>query len=115
VLPYRAKNEIDRAIADYSKAIEIDPLYGNAYFSRGAFEAKGDHVHAIADFTKAIEVAPQNADLFYGRGLAHRAKGERMPIIRVQIIPTASTRRRPLQIVSQNTPCRFAAAGLRPN
>ena len=68
---------MDRAIADYSRAIEIDPQYGNAFFGRGtAFEAKGDHNRAIADLSKAIEITPQNADAFYDRGLAHRAKGE---------------------------------------
>ena len=57
---YRAKGEIERAIADYSKAIEIDPQHSNAYFGRGsAFEAKGDYDRAIADFTKAIEISPE--------------------------------------------------------
>lgn len=32
---YDEKGELDSAIADYSKAIEINPLYGNAYFNRG--------------------------------------------------------------------------------
>ena len=71
------KGEIDHGIADYSKAIEINPRYANAYFNRGrACEAKGDHVCAIADFTKAIEITPLNADAYYNRGLAHRANGE---------------------------------------
>ena len=29
-IAYRTKGEVDRAIADYSKAIEINPRYSNA-------------------------------------------------------------------------------------
>jgi TPR repeat len=33
----------DRAVADYSKAVEINPQHSHAYLNRGkAFEAKGD-------------------------------------------------------------------------
>jgi tetratricopeptide (TPR) repeat protein len=74
---YRGKGQIERAIADYTQAIEINPRYANAYFSRGGtFETKGDHDRAIADFTKAIEINPQNADAYANRGLAYQAKDQ---------------------------------------
>ena len=47
------------AIADYSKAIELNPNYNNAYHNRGG--AKGnlqDYRGAIADLSKAIELNP---------------------------------------------------------
>jgi tetratricopeptide (TPR) repeat protein len=48
------------AIADYTRATDINPRYGAAYFNRGiAYQAKGDHDRAIADFTKAIEINPR--------------------------------------------------------
>src|SRR5262245_15177418 len=54
------KGDVDRAIADYNKAIEFNPNYAPAYNSRGrAYTSKGDYVHAVADVTKAVEHAPQ--------------------------------------------------------
>jgi len=51
-LAYRAKEEIDNAIADYSKAIDLNPRYANALLNRGiAYQSKGDHDRAIRDYT----------------------------------------------------------------
>ncbi len=57
------------AIADYSKAIAIDPQYAGAYNNRG--NAKGDlkdYQGAIADYNKAIAINPQDADAYDNRG-----------------------------------------------
>ena len=54
-----AKGDNDRAIADYSKAIENNPqdANANAYFDRGsAFNTRD---RAIADFTKANRGEPE--------------------------------------------------------
>ena len=49
----------DHAIADCSKAIEIDPHYDNAYNTRGvAYSEKGMYDRAIADFDKCISLNP---------------------------------------------------------
>jgi tetratricopeptide (TPR) repeat protein len=54
---YGANGEIDRAIADYTKAIELTPDNAAAYDNRGrAYASKGDYTHAIADVTKASEL-----------------------------------------------------------
>jgi len=72
---YAAKNDYDRAIADYDRAIGVDPadaktfdLRGNAYYSRR------DHDRAISDYDQAIKLDPKNAAAFRDRGLAYRAK-----------------------------------------
>lgn len=53
---HHRKQEYDQAIADFNKAIEIDPVCIWAYICRGReFNAKGDFTKAIADLTKAIE------------------------------------------------------------
>jgi Flp pilus assembly protein TadD len=73
----QAKGDLDGAIADYTKAIEIDPRSAHAYNSRGNLrDAKGDHDGAIADFTKAIEIDPRDADAYNNRGGARKAKGD---------------------------------------
>src|SRR5215467_9465910 len=63
-LAYVAKDDIDRAIADYTRAIELNPNYGPAFEARGrAYARKGDYIRAIADVTRASELAPKVADV----------------------------------------------------
>ena len=51
------KGEYDSAIANYTKAIDINARDAVAYNNRGiAYRAKGDNDSAIADYTKAIEI-----------------------------------------------------------
>jgi tetratricopeptide (TPR) repeat protein len=54
---YASKKDYDRAIADYTIAIEIDPTHVAAYNDRGlAYTSKGDYERAIADVTRAVEL-----------------------------------------------------------
>jgi tetratricopeptide (TPR) repeat protein len=60
-IAYAAKRDFDRAIADYSKAIEIDPEHVGAYNDRGlAYTNKSDYQRAIADVTKAVELSAKS-------------------------------------------------------
>src|SRR5262245_6911334 len=55
---YGLKGNIDRAVADYTKAIVLNPNYAPAYNSRGrAYVSKGDYVRAVDDVTRAGELA----------------------------------------------------------
>ena len=59
---YFEKEEYDKAIAEFSRAIELDPNYAGAYLSRGvAYGRKGEYDKAGADSTKAIELDPRIA------------------------------------------------------
>src|SRR2546423_1794714 len=72
-----AKGDHDGAIADYTKAIEIDPRVAGPYAGRGlARQAKGDLDGAIADYTKAIEIDPHLALAYYYRGVARLANSD---------------------------------------
>src|SRR6516165_4910804 len=56
-LAYDGKEEHDRAIADFDRAIELNPDDAVAYDNRGyVYDAKGDQDRAIADYDKSIEL-----------------------------------------------------------
>jgi len=68
---------VDKAIADFTKAIELDPQSAAAYNSRGALKrVKGDLKGAIADIAKAIALKPDFAGAYNNRGLAKRIDGD---------------------------------------
>jgi tetratricopeptide (TPR) repeat protein len=54
--------DVAGAIAAYTRAIELDRKYADAYNNRGvAYLTQKDYVAAVADFTQSIEVAPSEA------------------------------------------------------
>jgi tetratricopeptide (TPR) repeat protein len=62
--------DIAGALADYSRAIEVDSRCAPAYFGRGQIRAnKGQLPEAEADYTKAIESDPKFAKAWFGRGM----------------------------------------------
>lgn len=59
-LVWEKKREWDRAIADYSRAIERGPGVIKAYHSRGiVWMEKGERDKALADFTVVLRLSPQ--------------------------------------------------------
>jgi tetratricopeptide (TPR) repeat protein len=66
------KNDFDKAIADYTQAIRLDPNYEIAYQSRGAlYNFKGDYDKAIADNTQAIRINPNGPFNYSNRATAY--------------------------------------------
>lgn len=73
----QAKGDLDGAIADYNRAIELDPNAPRVYDCRGfAKRTKGDLDGAIADYDKAIELDPQDANGYHNRAFAKQAKDD---------------------------------------
>ena len=71
------KGDLDGAIADYTKAIELNPSPDIAYNNRGLAKLdQGDLDGAVADFTKAIDLNPQYSDACNNRGHTKRLKGD---------------------------------------
>ena len=69
------QRDFDRAIADYSQAIRIDPRYAGAFYNRGAaWLHKRELDRAIADYGEAIQLSPQYSDAYMQRGHAQRQK-----------------------------------------
>ena len=59
------------AMADSSRAIELDPDNAQAYYTRGVANSNlGDHRGAIADCNRAIEIDPGYANAYNNRGNA---------------------------------------------
>ena len=74
---YRAKSDYDRAIADYTEAIRIEPNDVLAFYSRGiAYFNKKDYDRAIADYTASLRLAPGDVIALQNRGHAYQAKHE---------------------------------------
>jgi tetratricopeptide (TPR) repeat protein len=55
------RKEVNKAVQDYNKAIQLDPNCLEAYFLRGqTYERKGEYDKAIQDLNKAIELKPES-------------------------------------------------------
>jgi tetratricopeptide (TPR) repeat protein len=77
---YHELGDLDRALADYSEKIRLQPEAADGYGWRGsAYLDQGDYPNALADYTRAIELDPESPDIaiWYGdRGIAHDSLGE---------------------------------------
>ena len=70
------KGDLDRAIADYTEAIRLDPKYGYAYSTAAPRTgAKGDLDRAIADYSEVIRLNPKYAAVLLNRGIAFHDSG----------------------------------------
>ena len=71
------RHDFDGAIADFNRALQLDPKLAKVYESRGlAKREKHDLDSAIADFNRALQLDPQYAHAYYSRGNAKREKHE---------------------------------------
>jgi tetratricopeptide (TPR) repeat protein len=74
---YENGGQFLRAIADYDKAIDLDPSFYDAYVNRGVAFAEIRRIdRAIRDFEAAIAVAPSEPDAYYRRGSAFEELGQ---------------------------------------
>jgi tetratricopeptide (TPR) repeat protein len=70
-------NGIDLSIADYDKAIKLNPDFVEAYNNRGnCYFRKSQYDLAIVDFSKAIELKPDYAVIYSNRGTAYYQKNQ---------------------------------------
>jgi tetratricopeptide (TPR) repeat protein len=73
-----AQDDLEGAIADFSRAININPEYADGYNNRGwAYYRQGEYETAIVDYTRAIELDPESAGAYIiSQGLARYAQGD---------------------------------------
>ncbi len=73
---YLQEGNINAAISESQRAIELKPDYAKAYNGRGnAYQAQGNFLQAISDYNKALQLNPSYADVYYNRGLTYRKQG----------------------------------------
>lgn len=66
------KSDYQEATKDFSKAIEIDPSYIDAYtFRASAYSRLGNYRDALRDYSKVIELTPNSQVGYYYRGLIY--------------------------------------------
>ena len=69
------KRQYDKAISDFTKAIELNPKSAEAYYRRGiAYVDKANVDKALSDLNKAIELNPEYPEAYCGRGFAYTLK-----------------------------------------
>jgi tetratricopeptide (TPR) repeat protein len=67
----------DAAIADYTRALEINPKNAEAYANRALAKLeKGDIAGVLADDARALEIDPNSPDVHAGRALARQIHGD---------------------------------------
>ncbi|GCA71998.1 TPR repeat-containing protein YrrB [Microcystis aeruginosa NIES-2519] len=69
---YYKQQKYDLAISDYSKAIEINPNYAQAYVNRGnLYSDLQKYDLALSDYNKAIDINPNDAYAYNNRGVLY--------------------------------------------
>ena len=74
---WRYRDNLHRAIADFTEAIRLNPKYRAAYGWRGQLLGDtGDYDGAVANYTDAIKVFPDDDYLIGSRGYTHFYRGD---------------------------------------
>ena len=68
----------EQAILEFTKAIDLDPDYREAYSERAyAYYQKGEYDKALSDSNKIIELNPEDPFAYFNRGIAYKALGKK--------------------------------------
>ncbi len=75
---YYQEGRLDKAVAEYHKALELDPANVNVRNSLGVCYGKQEkYAAALAEFKKALELDPNEVMAVYNIGLIHYIRGAR--------------------------------------
>jgi len=66
---FEKENKIMDALAEYNNALQLNPLYSEAYVNAGhAYEKRGNIRKAMSSYQKGIDTDPKNAVAYYDLG-----------------------------------------------
>jgi len=69
-------------MADYDRAVTLDPNYAPAWFGRGMiYKARNQTAQALEDFNRAIALRSDDAEALYNRGVLHQGERQYQPAI----------------------------------
>ncbi|EEY02286.1 tetratricopeptide repeat protein [Brucella neotomae] len=72
----RYMGDNNKAVQDYSRAIQLNPQYDAAYIGRGNVYRQAGHLdQALNDFNQAIALRTTDGRAYHNRGLIYQAKG----------------------------------------
>ena len=67
-----ATNDYTEILADYSKALELEPDYAIIYFNRANLKVRAkNYTGALYDYNRAVKLEPEFAEAFYNKALVH--------------------------------------------
>lgn len=73
---YGTQGDLIQALYDFNRAIELDPVYAEAYGNRGnTYFGLGKYLQAAADLNKAIALNPAYAEAYTNRGNLYVEQG----------------------------------------
>ena len=76
------KSKSEEEIEKYDNAIELNPIFAEAYNNRGfAKDELGQYLEAIADYNKAIELKPNDAIAYNNHGITKNKLGQHQEAI----------------------------------
>lgn len=74
---YYAKGQFKDAIAEFNKAIKINPSDVDAYYYRGCTHfAAENYKKALSDFNKAVKIDPTYVNAYINRGYYYHLKNQ---------------------------------------
>ena len=66
------RNKLDEALADFNRAIELDPSRADGYLGRAdVLNAKKQYSEALLDYHRSIEINPGFAKAYVNRAIAY--------------------------------------------
>ncbi len=76
-ISYLEEDDLESAMSEFNKAIELDPGNFRGYAGRGdVFLLSGDYDAAIEEYNHAEEAGGEFAELYHSRGMAYRQKND---------------------------------------
>ncbi len=74
---YASRNDFEKAVEDYTKAIQLDKGQADIYYNRGLLYLKMKKYDlAVKDFDEAITLNPRDADAYCNRGGVNNQLGK---------------------------------------